>query len=184
MSSKKKKNPNSGGGGGNSSMDERFKCIQKDPRFWEMPEREQKIKIDKRFQSMFHDDRFKVKYTVDKRGRPINQTSTDDLRRFYKLSESEEDEEEEEKSDKIKKDKKKKIMADSGEKREKESDDEGGQMFSNHYSCLYEIMRVSTESDQNTLFILLKLSLNPCNDLCFTKLAAKISRAKMDCTKV
>ncbi|XP_029379638.1 ESF1 homolog isoform X2 [Echeneis naucrates] len=72
--------------------DERFGRVQKDPRFWEMPERERKIKIDKRFQSMFHDERFKVTYTVDKRGRPINHTSTDDLRRFYQLSESEEEE--------------------------------------------------------------------------------------------
>ncbi|XP_026025255.1 ESF1 homolog [Astatotilapia calliptera] len=69
--------------------DERFLRVQKDPRFWEMPERERKVKIDKRFQSMFHDERFKVKYTVDKRGRPINHTSAEDLRRFYKLSDSE-----------------------------------------------------------------------------------------------
>lgn len=73
--------------------DERFLRVQKDPRFWEMPERERKVKIDKRFQSMFHDERFKVKYTVDKRGRPINHTSAEDLKRFYKLSESEEEEE-------------------------------------------------------------------------------------------
>ncbi|XP_044198247.1 ESF1 homolog isoform X1 [Thunnus albacares] len=85
MSSKKKQ-----------GADERFLRVQKDPRFWEMPERERKIKIDKRFQSMFHDERFKVKYTVDKRGRPINHTSTEDLKRFYKLSDSEEEEEEEE----------------------------------------------------------------------------------------
>lgn len=69
--------------------DERFLRVQKDPRFWEMPERERKVKIDKRFQSMFHDERFKVKYTVDKRGRPINHTSAEDLKRFYKLSDSE-----------------------------------------------------------------------------------------------
>ncbi|XP_029314662.1 ESF1 homolog [Cottoperca gobio] len=81
MSSKKKQ-------GG----DERFLRVQKDPRFWEMPEREHKIKIDKRFQSMFHDERFKVKCTVDKRGRPINQTSTEDLKRFYQVSDSEDDE--------------------------------------------------------------------------------------------
>ncbi|XP_031168902.1 ESF1 homolog [Sander lucioperca] len=74
--------------------DERFLRVQKDPRFWEMPERDRKIKIDKRFQSMFHDKRFKEKYTVDKRGRPINQTSTEDLKRFYKLSDSEDDEDE------------------------------------------------------------------------------------------
>ncbi|XP_008276563.1 ESF1 homolog isoform X2 [Stegastes partitus] len=72
--------------------DDRFLRVQKDPRFWEMPERERKVKIDKRFQSMFHDERFKVKYTVDKRGRPINHTSTEDLKRFYKLSDSEDEE--------------------------------------------------------------------------------------------
>uniref|UniRef100_A0A3B4GGS9 ESF1 nucleolar pre-rRNA processing protein homolog n=1 Tax=Pundamilia nyererei TaxID=303518 RepID=A0A3B4GGS9_9CICH len=72
--------------------DERFLRVQKDPRFWEMPERERKVKIDKRFQSMFHNERFKVKYTVDKRGRPINHTSAEDLKRFYKLCDSEEEE--------------------------------------------------------------------------------------------
>ncbi|KAG8014504.1 ESF1-like protein [Nibea albiflora] len=76
--------------------DERFLRVQKDPRFWEMPEKERKIKIDKRFQSMFHDKRFKVKYTVDKRGRPINHTSTEDLKRFYKVSDSEDEEDDEE----------------------------------------------------------------------------------------
>lgn len=76
--------------------DERFVRVQKDPRFWEMPEREQKIRIDQRFKSMFSDQRFKVKYTVDKRGRPISHTSTEDLKRFYKVSDSEEEEEEEE----------------------------------------------------------------------------------------
>lgn len=89
--------------------DERFLRVRKDPRFWEMPERERKIKIDKRFQSMFHDKRFKEKYTVDKRGRPINQTSTEDLKRFYKVSDSEdEDDEEDVKSKKVAEGKKKK----------------------------------------------------------------------------
>ncbi|XP_037830935.1 ESF1 homolog isoform X2 [Kryptolebias marmoratus] len=74
--------------------DERFLRVQKDPRFWEMPEKEHKIKIDKRFKSMFHDKRFKVKYTVDKRGRPISHCSTDDLKRFYNVSDSDEEEEE------------------------------------------------------------------------------------------
>ncbi|KAL1006135.1 hypothetical protein UPYG_G00068260 [Umbra pygmaea] len=71
--------------------DDRFQKVKKDPRFWEMPEREHKVKIDKRFQAMFHDDLFKLKYTVDKRGRPINHTSSDDLKRFYNLSDSEEE---------------------------------------------------------------------------------------------
>lgn len=90
MSSKKKNKPVSGGD------DDRFLRVQKDPRFWEMPERDRKVKIDKRFQSMFHDQRFKIKYTVDKRGRPVNHTSSEDLKRFYKVSESEDEGEEEE----------------------------------------------------------------------------------------
>ncbi|CAJ1052797.1 ESF1 homolog [Xyrichtys novacula] len=93
----------------NQDVDERFLKVKKDPRFWEMPEKERKIKIDKRFQSMFHDSRFKVKYTVDKRGRPINHTSTEDLKRFYKVSDSDdEDEEEDVKSKKAAEKKKKK----------------------------------------------------------------------------
>ncbi|KAF3688172.1 ESF1 -like protein ABT1-associated protein [Channa argus] len=81
----------------NQDGDERFLRVQKDPRFWEMPDRERKIKIDKRFQSMFHDERFKVRYTVDKRGRPINHTSTEDLKRFYKLADSEDEEDDDDK---------------------------------------------------------------------------------------
>ncbi|NXK03079.1 ESF1 protein, partial [Herpetotheres cachinnans] len=71
--------------------DGRFSCITRDPRFWEMPEKERKIKIDKRFRAMFHDKKFKLKYTVDKRGRPVNYTSTENLRKFYALSESDSD---------------------------------------------------------------------------------------------
>lgn len=77
--------------------DDRFNRVMKDPRFWEMPERQRKIKIDKRFQAMFHDKQFKLKYTVDKRGRPINHSSTDDLKRFYDLSDSEESDHEDKK---------------------------------------------------------------------------------------
>ncbi|XP_060755080.1 ESF1 homolog [Neoarius graeffei] len=88
------------------SADERFARVKKDPRFWEMPDVEQKVRIDKRFQSMFHDERFKLKYTVDKRGRPVNHTSTEDLKRFYKLSDSEQsdadDTHEEQKKKKVK----------------------------------------------------------------------------------
>uniref|UniRef100_A0A8C5AKP0 ESF1, nucleolar pre-rRNA processing protein, homolog (S. cerevisiae) n=1 Tax=Gadus morhua TaxID=8049 RepID=A0A8C5AKP0_GADMO len=44
---------------------------------------------------MFKDKRFQVKQTVDKRGRPVNHTAKEDLRRFYNLSESEGEEVEE-----------------------------------------------------------------------------------------
>lgn len=83
-----------------ASGDDRFSKVKKDPRFWEMPNRERKVKIDERFQSMFHDQRFKLKYTVDKRGRPVNHTTTEDLKRFYKLSDSEEEDENTEKEKK------------------------------------------------------------------------------------
>ncbi|XP_014878350.1 ESF1 homolog [Poecilia latipinna] len=76
--------------------DERFCRVQKDPRFWEMPEKERKVKIDKRFQSMFHDRRFQTKQTVDKRGRPVQLSTAADLRRFYQLEEEEDEEEEDE----------------------------------------------------------------------------------------
>ncbi|KAM6940262.1 ESF1 homolog [Xenentodon cancila] len=115
----------------NQSSDERFLRVQKDPRFWEMPERERKVKIDKRFQSMFHDKRFTVKYTVDKRGRPINHTSTEDLKRFYKLSDSDEEEEEEEEEGKgrkavDKKKKKKKVQTGKTDVDVKREQPEGG----------------------------------------------------------
>uniref|UniRef100_A0A672UVH6 ESF1 nucleolar pre-rRNA processing protein homolog n=1 Tax=Strigops habroptila TaxID=2489341 RepID=A0A672UVH6_STRHB len=71
--------------------DGRFSRVTRDPRFWEMPEKERKIKIDRRFRAMFHDKKFKLKYTVDKRGRPVNYTSTENLRKFYALSESDSD---------------------------------------------------------------------------------------------
>lgn len=61
-----------------------------DPRYRQIPKHERKVKIDKRFQSMFNDEKFKVKYTVDKRGKPINETSTENLRKYYDLDESDE----------------------------------------------------------------------------------------------
>ncbi|XP_077670197.1 ESF1 homolog isoform X2 [Eretmochelys imbricata] len=73
------------------TSDQRFSHVTKDPRFWEMPEKDHKIKIDKRFRAMFHDKKFKLKYTIDKRGRPINHSSTEDLKRFYDLSDSDSD---------------------------------------------------------------------------------------------
>lgn len=48
---------------------------------------------------MFHDKSFKLKYSVDKRGRPVNVTTNDNLKKFYELSsESESDYEEEQKA--------------------------------------------------------------------------------------
>ncbi|KAK2578060.1 hypothetical protein KPH14_008475 [Odynerus spinipes] len=71
--------------------DKRFAHIAKDPKFRRIPKIERKVKIDKRFQSMFKDKKFSVKYTVDKRGRPTNQTSMENLRKYYELSDSEDE---------------------------------------------------------------------------------------------
>ncbi|XP_072949110.1 ESF1 homolog [Epargyreus clarus] len=73
---------------GDILKDSRFAKYLNDPRYRQIPKHERKIKIDKRFQSMFNDDKFKVKYTVDKRGRPVNETSTENLRKYYELEDS------------------------------------------------------------------------------------------------
>lgn len=66
--------------------DERFKHVLSDPKFRRIPKGERKVKIDKRFRSMFNNKQFKVKYTVDKRGRPLQHSSSEDLKRYYELS--------------------------------------------------------------------------------------------------
>ncbi|GLH15703.1 ESF1 like protein [Gryllus bimaculatus] len=70
--------------------DARFAHIPRDPAFKRIPKQERKVKIDKRFQSMFNDKKFKVKYTIDKRGRPMRNSSTENLRRYYELDSSNE----------------------------------------------------------------------------------------------
>ena len=76
--------------------DKRFAYVARDPKFKRIPKAERKVKIDKRFQSMFKDKKFTVQYTIDKRGRPVNQTSSENLKKYYDLSSSEEESDEEE----------------------------------------------------------------------------------------
>lgn len=72
--------------------DPRFAHLVGDPRFKNIHKSTRSVKIDSRFGSMFKDDKFKVKYTVDKRGRRVNKSTTDDLEKYYDLSsEGEED---------------------------------------------------------------------------------------------
>ncbi|OXU22411.1 hypothetical protein TSAR_016463 [Trichomalopsis sarcophagae] len=75
----------------NAWRDLRFAHLAKDPKFRRIPRSERKVKIDKRFISMFKDKKFAVKYTVDKRGRPINQSSSENLRKYYDLSSDDSD---------------------------------------------------------------------------------------------
>lgn len=81
-------------------QDERFQHLVSDPRFRGIPKVQRKVKIDKRFQSMFTDDKFKVKYTVDKYGRRVNKSNAEDLRKFYELNSSDSETDEEEKKKK------------------------------------------------------------------------------------
>ncbi|KAL5276149.1 ESF1 family protein [Megaselia abdita] len=86
------------------NQDERFSKFVNDPRFQKFAPNRKKVKIEKRFQSMFNDDKFKTNYTVDKYGKRIKKTSTEELKRFYELeSEGSSDEDKsdaEEKSEK------------------------------------------------------------------------------------
>lgn len=72
--------------------DERFKHVVTDPKFKIAPKSHRKVKIDKRFQGIFTNKKFQVKYVVDKRGRPINQSSSENFRKYYDLSSSDEKE--------------------------------------------------------------------------------------------
>lgn len=71
--------------------DARFAHIARDPKFRRIPKAERKVKIDHRFKGMFKDEKFTLKYTIDKRGRPVNRTTTEDLRKYYDLSSSEDE---------------------------------------------------------------------------------------------
>lgn len=79
-----------------NNQDERFSKLFEDPRYKKFAVNKKKVKIEKRFQSMFNDEKFKTKYTVDKYGKRINKTSTEELKRFYELESEDSDEEEEE----------------------------------------------------------------------------------------
>lgn len=80
--------------------DERFAHLINNPRFKKMPTREGKVKIDNRFKSMFNDEKFKVKYSVDKYGRQVNNSTAEDLKKYYEQS-SEESSDEEEKEEEL-----------------------------------------------------------------------------------
>ncbi|CAH3194572.1 unnamed protein product [Porites evermanni] len=66
--------------------DPRFTRVAQDPRFKKISRKERKLKIDGRFEKMFTDKSFTTKYFVDKRGSRVEKTSTEDLHRFYEMS--------------------------------------------------------------------------------------------------
>ncbi|XP_043787393.1 ESF1 homolog isoform X1 [Apis laboriosa] len=136
--------------------DERFAYIARDPKFKRIPKTERKVKIDKRFQSMFKDNKFKIQYTIDKRGRPINQTSSENLRKYYDLSSSEEesDEKEYEKSkqkekkfNEYKKKDKKNEMPQLEERSPKNENEYNDSSDDNFFSSNGELLRIKPQED-------------------------------------
>ena len=75
--------------------DDRFSKIATDRRFRGAGKKQRKVQIDKRFQSMFKDERFVSKCTVDKRGRPQNFSTKENYRKYYDLKDSDESDSEE-----------------------------------------------------------------------------------------
>ncbi|KAL9958924.1 hypothetical protein ACROYT_G036001 [Oculina patagonica] len=73
--------------------DHRFARVAQDPRFKKISRKERKLKIDGRFQKMFTDKNFTTKYFVDKRGSKVKKTSTEDLHKFYEMSDESDKEE-------------------------------------------------------------------------------------------
>ncbi|KAM7440683.1 pre-rRNA-processing protein esf1 [Porites harrisoni] len=76
--------------------DPRFTRVAQDPRFKKISRKERKLKIDGRFEKMFTDKSFTTKYFVDKRGSRVEKTSTEDLHRFYEMSDESDKEDEDE----------------------------------------------------------------------------------------
>lgn len=107
--------------------DKRFAHIGKDPRFRRVPTSTRKVSIDKRFNAMFNDKRFKTKYTVDKRGKPVNLSSSEQLKDFYEL-ESEDGDDEEEDGDEEEEDGNESDEEDNGKDTEEGSTDEDEQI--------------------------------------------------------
>jgi hypothetical protein len=78
--------------------DARFSHLINNPRFRKLKSKETKVKIDDRFKSMFEDEKFNIKYKVDKYGREVNKKTSENLKDYYALESeqsSSEDEEEE-----------------------------------------------------------------------------------------
>ena len=71
--------------------DKRFAKLATDPKFRSVGKKHKKVKIDKRFQSLFTNEKFSSKCAVDKRGRPKNLSAKESFEKFYRLEDSESD---------------------------------------------------------------------------------------------
>ncbi|KAI2804776.1 hypothetical protein RDWZM_008073 [Blomia tropicalis] len=72
-----------------AEQDERFAKVFSDPRFRTLRKTDKTLKIDNRFKSMFTEDKFKLKYSMDKRGKSKKHLISEDYKKFYRLSDDE-----------------------------------------------------------------------------------------------
>ncbi|GFQ74529.1 ESF1 homolog, partial [Trichonephila clavata] len=72
----------------NTQKMERFQSVIKDFRCREIPKNVRKIKVDKRFQKMLKDKRFKDGGRIDERGRVLNLTTSENLKKLYNFKNS------------------------------------------------------------------------------------------------
>ncbi|GIY10912.1 ESF1 homolog [Caerostris extrusa] len=71
--------------------DQRFKSVTDDLRCRRVPKNVRKVKIDKRFQKMFKSKQFKEGGKIDERGRKLDFSTTDNLKKLYNYNDSSED---------------------------------------------------------------------------------------------
>lgn len=105
------------------SQDSRFKKLGTDKKFRKVGRKHKKVKIDSRFQSLFTQDKFLNKCSVDKRGRPKHLSAKEDYEKFYDLDSSDEDEESDEKNKPLKKTNKKADSTDESDSDEENQSD-------------------------------------------------------------
>lgn len=72
--------------------DQRFQSLMKDPRCRDIPKNVRKVKVDKRFQKMLKHKQFKGNVRIDERGRKVNFSTSEKLKKLYHLKNSSEEE--------------------------------------------------------------------------------------------
>ncbi|KAF8794382.1 Angiopoietin-1 receptor like protein [Argiope bruennichi] len=69
-----------------------FKSLVKDPRCRDIPKNVRKVKVDKRFQKLLRHKQFKGNNRIDERGRVVNFSNSEKLKKLYNLKDSNEEE--------------------------------------------------------------------------------------------
>ena len=111
-------------------QDDRFSKIATDQRFRGGSKKQKKVKIDKRFQSMFADERFVSKCSVDKRGRPQNFSSKENYRKYYEMDDESDSQDDKEPAESPDEDSDSKLSEE-----ESPADDSNSKSFGDDHEC-------------------------------------------------